>query len=223
MGHKRTSGVHPTRCRLSSMSTTTQGFTVQQDAKRLIVKMRPDSVTTMAYDSNPSVAKVLTVNPTDGTSVLALAPDADINTVRAQLEGDPGTRDCCVCACTMCNTLDLLPIQLLTLSRLTRWYPSAHNPRQQAATPCSQNNGVLQPYAHLLRGPLPGAALGCGCVSSTLAWTTPTLIWLATYAAQVACATHSNALLYTRLNCIVALLVHSPLGCLDIDLHKDGH
>ncbi len=68
----------------------TQGFTVQKNAKRLIVQMRPDAVSTMAYESNPAVSQVLTVSATDGTSVLALAPDADMSAVRAQLENDPG-------------------------------------------------------------------------------------------------------------------------------------
>lgn len=65
-------------------------FTVQLDAKRLVVQMKTDVMTAQAYEADTSVQSVSPVG--DGTLLVILKPDADLAAVRAQFESNAGAR-----------------------------------------------------------------------------------------------------------------------------------
>lgn len=68
-----------------------QQFTVQRDAKRLIVQIRPDIISTMAFVPNSSLQSVASVG--DGASVIVLKPDANVNAVLAEIQSNNGTKN----------------------------------------------------------------------------------------------------------------------------------
>lgn len=80
---------HDDGTRPCRMPTFPQQFTVQRDAKRLIVQMRSDIMSTMAFVPNTSVQSVSPVG--DGTSVVVLKPDANVGAVLAEFESNEGT------------------------------------------------------------------------------------------------------------------------------------